>query len=188
MPRELRAFLPTLGDPVGLIRTFTGDPGLWLPEARQIGPDRWTMSVRAGAWSRRVEAHVGAHWRAGRTNWRALSWDPVSEESDRWPIERLLPSLDGEIGLHVTDTDATLMLDGRYRPPGGAVGVAIDRAALHLVARSTADRLLADVAARLSSEATVLASEPASDDPRTDPEASALHADATDPAEPRRGS
>jgi hypothetical protein len=152
------AFLPVRGEPLWLVRAFVGDPGRWLPDAAHSGPDTWTMTLRAGAWAHRVETQLGDPWRSGLSRWRSLSWDPVpSDDRDGWPVGRLLPSLDGELGLYTSDGDITLVLDGRYRPPGGAVGAAIDRVALHRVARGTTERLLSDIAGHLVAEAGLLA-------------------------------
>lgn len=167
MTRTVRAFLPVPGDATALRRAFVGDPGRWLPEARHTGPDRWAMTVRAGQLARTVEARVGEPWRAGGTQWRSLGWEPAADDG----TDRLLPSLDGELGLHVLEGVATAVLDARYHPPGGPVGAALDGVALHRVARSTAQRLLADVAAGLTAE-SLLALEPvvADEDPGTGPD------------------
>lgn len=153
MASTIRAFLPVSGDPPALRRAFVADPGRWLPEARPVGPDRWAFTVHAGQLSQRVEARVGSAWRVGGSQWRSLSWDPASEQPAT--LERLLPSLDGELGLHVLDGLVTLVLDARYRPPGGALGATLDDLALHRVARGTAERLLAAIAARLTAESVL---------------------------------
>jgi hypothetical protein len=152
MTRSVRSFLPVPGDPGPLCRAFVDDPARWLPDARHTGPDTWAVTLRAGSWSRPVEMHLGAPWRVGASHWRTVSWEPVSEDGERGPMDRLLPSLEGELGIHVLDGLVTLVLDGRYRPPGGPVGTALDGVALQRVARTTVERLLADLAARLSAE------------------------------------
>lgn len=153
MLRTVQCFLPVAGDPAALRHAFVDLPGRWLPDARQIGPDRWLMTVHAGQLARTVTARIGTPWRAEETHWRSLSWDPVAEDSGSGTFERLLPTLDGELGLNLDAGRATLLLDARYDPPGGAVGTVLDSVALHRVARGTLDRLLADIAARLSAEA-----------------------------------
>lgn len=152
MTRSVRSFLPVPGDPTQLRRAFADDPTRWLPDARPKGPDAWTVTLRAGSWSRRVELHLGSPWRVGGSQWRTIRWWPVAEDGEPSPVDRLLPALDGELGLHVLDDLATLVLDGHYQPPGGPVGSALDGVALQRVARTTVERLLADLAARLSSE------------------------------------
>ena len=154
MTRSVRAFLPVAGDPTALRRAFVGDPSRWLPDARRVGPDRWTLTVRAGQLSRVVEAHLGDPWRAGGSQWRSLAWDPGTQDD---AIERFLPSLEGELGLHVLEGVVTLMLDAEYRAPGGAVGAALDSLGLQRLARMTVERLLADVAARLTAESLLTA-------------------------------
>jgi hypothetical protein len=154
---NVRAFLPVAGEVTGLIRAFEGDPRLWLPSARREGADAWLMTVRAGSFSRTVRATVGNPWRSGPTYWRSVSWDPAPGERDSVPLERFLPSLDGELGLHTGETggSSTLVFDARYLPPGGPLGAAMDAVALHRVARHTVERFVAIVAAGISSEAAL---------------------------------
>ena len=155
--RTIRSFLPLVGDPVSLATAFDGDAMRWLPGARRDGPDAYVMAVRAGSLTRSVRAQVGAPWRAGATRWRSLRWDPVAEDGDPATIDRLLPGLDGELGLHLESAGrVTLLLDARYRPPGGSLGVAVDSIGLHRVALATVERCLEDIAARLAAEALLL--------------------------------
>lgn len=153
MLRTVHCFLPVPGDPAALRAAFVDLPARWLPAARQVGPDRWLMTVHAGHIGRPVTVRVGSPWRADDTHWRSLSWDPVADPAEPSPLERFLPTLDGELGLNLAGDRATLLLDARYDPPGGPVGTALDTMALHRVARGTLDRLLADIAARLTAEA-----------------------------------
>jgi hypothetical protein len=153
---SVRTFLPVVGDVDGLIAAFEGDPKAWLHDAKRDGPDHWLVQVRAGALSRQVRAYIGAPWRAGPTRWRTLSWDPVPGERDAVALERFLPSLDGELGLHVeTDGGATLMFDARYQPPGGALGAAVDAVALHRLAKHSVERFVEGLAAALVAEAAL---------------------------------
>ena len=161
MPRSVRTFLPAVGDPAALGRAFDGDPQRWLPRARQEGPDTWRLTVFAGSLSRPVLVRVGAPWRAGRTHWRTLSWDPVDPDGESSAFDRLLPSLDGELGLHLRrGGPATVVLDARYNPPGGTVGVAVDALALSRVARATVERFLEDVNSKLAAEALLTGTAP----------------------------
>jgi len=149
--RSVRAFLPTSGVPEELSNVFAGSPGRWLPDAELLETSSWSMSLHGGGLNRTVRARVGSVWSSGRTLWRSLSWDPAGGASDS--LARLLPSCDGELGLHRLDQLVTLIFDGRYRPPGGQLGAAMDALALSRVAQGTIDRLVADVAARLSAAA-----------------------------------
>jgi hypothetical protein len=158
---NVRAFLPLVGDLTGLVNAFEGDPRVWLPNARREGADHWLVTVRAGSLSRTVRVTVGSPWRAGTTYWRSLTWDPAPGEHEAVSLERFLPSLDGELGLHAGGASTTLVLDGRYLPPGGPVGAAADAVALHRVARHTVERFVAVVAANLSAEAALHGPTPA---------------------------
>lgn len=67
--------------------------------------------------------------------------------------DRLLLSFDGELGLHLGEPGrTTLVLDGRYQPPGGSIGTAVDTIALHRLARLTTS-LVSTTATRFSAEA-----------------------------------
>jgi hypothetical protein len=167
MARELRTFQP-LGGPAGaLTAAFTSDPSEWLPttssaddtsatDDEESADGSWVFCVHAGSLARRVRATIGRPWHMTRTSWRSISWEPVSISDDRAGVSRMLPPLDGEIGIHIdTSGRATLLLDARYVPPGGALGAAVDAVALHRLARQTGQRFLADVGAGLDRVASV---------------------------------
>ena len=157
MARSVRTFLPVVGDPGSLTRAFEGDPARWLPASRRTGPGQFVVTLRAGAMTQQVTATVGSPWRAGATRWRSLTWEPTAGDGDPRAVDRLLPSLDGELGLNIEAHErVTLIFDGRYEPPGGAVGTAVDVVALNRVADATIQRLVGDITARLSAEATLL--------------------------------
>lgn len=148
MSRSLRSFLPLDTAPDVATAVFRGDPQTWLPGARHVGPDRWVLHVGPAGWDRPVTLTLGSPWEVGRTSWRSFCWEPtVGSEAT---VTRLLPRLDAELGLAVRPGGhATLVLDGRYDPPGGRFGDAIDAAVLGRVATTTVDRLLRDIAAGL---------------------------------------
>ncbi len=156
MSRSVRTFLPVVGDPVAVAAAFDDDPARWLPGARRDGHDRYTIALRAGAFTRTVRAKIGASWCAGETRWRSLAWDSIGDDGDPEVVDHLLPSLDGELGLHTQSGRVTLLLDGRYLPPGGTLGEAIDSLALQRLARTTVERFLEEVTARLAGEALLL--------------------------------
>jgi hypothetical protein len=151
MSRSLRHFLPLEVDPAAATATFTGEVERWLPGARHVGPGRYTIEVGTDALERPVTVTVGDPWHVGSTWWRTCSWEPATDRADGSPVTRLLPSLDAELGLAVRDGRATLLLDGRYDPPGGRLGDAVEAVALGRVARVTVERLLADIASKLGS-------------------------------------
>lgn len=72
-----------------------------------------------------------------------LGWEPLQ-------LERLLPSLDGDLAL--TDAEGgscRLGLTGRYRAPLAGVGKGLDRLALHGLAESSVRNFLAEAEAAL---------------------------------------
>jgi len=155
MARELRTFQPLEGPAGALAAAFTSDPARWLPDPSRDGEepadDTWIFAVHAGSLARRVRATVGQPWHVPRTSWRSVSWEPVTVSDDQTSVNRLLPALDGELGLHVDESGrATLVFDARYLPPGGFLGAAVDAVALHRLARQTGQRFLEDVGVGLS--------------------------------------
>jgi hypothetical protein len=151
MARELRTFQPLEGPAVALSAAFATDPGEWLPDATPDADGTWMLSVHAGSLTRRVRATIGQPWHVTRTSWRSVSWEPISVTEDQTSVSRMLPLLDGELGIHVDESGrATLVLDARYLPPGGLLGAAADAVALHRLARQTGQRFLEDVGVGLS--------------------------------------
>ena len=151
MARELRTFQPLEGPAGALAAAFTNDPGDWLPEPATECEGGWVFAVHAGSLARRVRATVGQTWHATRTSWRSVSWEPVTVAEDHTSVNRMLPPLDGELGIHIDESGrATLVFDARYLPPGGLLGAAVDAVALHRLARQTGQRFLEDVGVGLS--------------------------------------
>ena len=151
MARELRTFQPLEGSAGALTAAFATDPADWLPEASPDQSGSLAFDVHAGSLSRRVRARIGLAWHVTRTSWRSVSWEPVTVTDEQTSVSRMLPALDGELGIHVDESGrATLVLDARYQPPGGLLGAAADAVALHRLARQTGQRFLEDVGVGLS--------------------------------------
>jgi hypothetical protein len=151
MARELRTFQPLEGSAGALAAAFTEEPGAWLPDAHRDPSGGLVFAVHAGSLARRVRARIGQPWHVTRTSWRSVSWEPVSGPEGQVSVSRMLPALDGELGIHVDESGrATLVLDARYLPPGGPIGAAADAVALHRLARQTGQRFLEDVGVGLS--------------------------------------
>jgi hypothetical protein len=152
--RELRTFQPLEGPAGALTAAFAADPSEWLVDASRDPADpkgRLILAVHAGSLARRVRATIGQAWHVTRTSWRSVSWEPVTITEEQTSINRMLPALDGELGIHVDESGrATLVLDARYLPPGGFLGSAVDAVALHRLARQTGQRFLEDVGVGLS--------------------------------------
>ena len=185
MSSSVRTFLPVSGEPAPLLAAFEGDPGRWLPDSRRDGPRQWILPVRAGSLHHTVRVEVGESWRAGTTVWRRVGWEPIASEGDQGLIERALPSLESEVGLHrQADGNCTLVVDAWYEPPGGPLGMAADAVALRRVARRTVDTFLQAVAARLAAEALLV--EPDDEGLHPDDQANGTFQTTTEPgASPR---
>jgi hypothetical protein len=151
MARELRTFQPLEGSAAALAAAFAREPDTWLPDAVPDASGSWVFPVHAGSLTRRVRASIGQPWHVTRTSWRSVSWEPVHVSEDQTSVSRMLPLLDGELGIHADEYGrATLVLDARYLPPGGLLGAAADAVALHRLARQTGQRFLEDVGVGLS--------------------------------------
>jgi hypothetical protein len=69
---------------------------------------------------------------------------------------RLFPKLEADLELAPLGPSRTqLAISARYRPPLGAVGRVVDRAALHVVAEATIKDFLDRVAERLTTSLAV---------------------------------
>jgi hypothetical protein len=130
---------------------FSADPSTWLPQpARYRGDGEWTTTVTGLALRQSVTCRVGTPWTRGTATWRSLTFRPVVEP-DGQGLAPVLPAFHGEIGVIEDDEGvATVVLRGRYRPPGGRLGAAADALALQHVAAGTAQALVDVVAARLA--------------------------------------
>lgn len=148
---QVRVFLPLDGPPADLADRFVGDP-TWLPGAELLADGRWLASLQGGGFRRSVTVRVGDPWTAGTTRWRSISWDPATPDGapPSRLVDWLLPTFDGELGLHDAGETASLVIDGRYQPPGGSLGNAVDELALHRIARRTVEGLAAAIAYALS--------------------------------------
>lgn len=130
---------------------FAGDPEGWLPpSSRRQGRSRWRFALTAGPAARTVTFAVGSVWRVGDATWRSITWTPDPHHGEAVPVERLLPSFTGELGVAGGGSGPVLHLRGRYRPPGGRLGELVDALALHRIARATAADLLDGIAGRLA--------------------------------------
>lgn len=147
MAGQISVFQPAVGDAAALRRSFEAEPW-WLPEGRPTADGDWLVGLSWGRIRRSVVTRVGRPWSASDAVWRSLSWDPTTASTDRAarPLDRLLPAFDGEIGLHLRPDAPSLMVDGRYQPPGGDLGAAVDELAFHRVARTTLQSLLGAIA------------------------------------------
>lgn len=75
---------------------------------------------------------------------RAVQWEAVSASS-------LFPRMEGSIEVQpLSPTESQLSLVGRYQPPLGALGAALDSLVLHRVAEASLHRFFSRVAARIA--------------------------------------
>lgn len=144
MVRELTAVQPLPPGDHGSV--FRGPPDRWLPDPRHIGPSRWRIALGVGGVERFVQCTVGDPWTTRDGLKRRLRWVPLSEERDVLPVERLLPTFDGELFLVGPDATASLLLTGDVEVPLGWLGEAVDAMLLGRAAQRTASTFLQEVA------------------------------------------
>lgn len=155
MARPLTVFLPVTTRLTDATELLLGDPVTWLPAGtRASGPDSYRFVLEGLGVERAVVCTIGTAWRSAEGCWRRLRWQAAASDSDVLPVDRLLPSFDGELGVHGSAAGgASLVLSGTYEVPGGGVGVLLDQMALSRVARRSGERLLHDVAVQLAEHA-----------------------------------
>lgn len=153
MPRQLTTVQPLPPGDHG--PAFRASPSAWLPDPRPAGPDVWQVRLRLGGMSRLVRCHVGDPWTTRDGVQRRLRWTPVSEERDVLPVERLLPTLDGELFLVGPAATPSLLLTGEVDLPFGRLGDAVDAVGLGRAAQRTAAAFLQQVAHGLEADAAL---------------------------------
>lgn len=159
MGRPLTVFLPVPGDRGRSSELLLAPPEAWLPEGSvRGGPDVWWVPLRGAGLHRSVACTVGTPWQTREGTWRSLRWEPVAEEGDVAPFERVLPSFTGELGM-VQDHGGppSLVLTGSYDVPASRIGEMADAALLGRIAHRTATRFLARISAALDDRQSVSA-------------------------------
>ena len=128
--------------------------GSWLvPHLEAASAEGAAVLVRVGpggpAWlGKTVAARLGPAEGAGDALTIALTWEATGPSG-------LFPRFEGELRLSPLDAERSeLVLTGRYRPPLGAAGQALDEAVLTRVARATVRSLLRRVARALEGTAS----------------------------------
>ncbi len=128
---------------------LASDPQSWLPGlAAATGEHGTRLLAEVGFGStvrvrKRVEVEVGEAFRLTGKTIVPIRWSTGSEHSP-------LPEMEGDLEVAPFGPDVSqLSMSGRYRPPLGAVGRAIDRALLNRVAEATVRDFVRRVAAAL---------------------------------------
>lgn len=148
MARELTIVQPL--PPGDHAAVFRGSPDHWLPSPRPTGPGQWRITLHAAGTQRDVTCAVGDPWTTRDGIERHLRWMPLPAEGDVIPVERLLPSLDGELFLVGPSATPSLLLTGMVDVPLGRLGEAVDAVLLGRVAQRTAAGFLTAVAERIA--------------------------------------
>ena len=132
------------------VDAVAADPSWWLPQPLEVlRPGCWRVYLWAWELGALVECVVGDPWRNASGVGRRLRWDPALGGATG-PFARAVPRFEGALRATThEDGTAELILDGRYDPPAGLLGAALDVMLLRLVARRTGDHFLTAVATRL---------------------------------------
>lgn len=132
------------------------NPGSWVPgiaEGAESRGERLLAEVGFPTNSERrvaksVEIELGTPYRIPAKAVLPLTWKAT------W-AEGLFPVLEADLEIAALGAERTqLSISGRYRPPLGAIGRALDRALLHRVAEATIKDFLDGVGATLRDETT----------------------------------
>jgi hypothetical protein len=131
-------------------RVLLGSPEHWLPHmAEDADAAGRTLLAEVGFGSTGMRVEKGVHIEVGHpVTLGAKTLLPI-----RWSAtgpEGLFPSMDADIEVASLGPNRTqLSLSGRYRPPLGKLGEAVDRAVLHRVAEAVVKDFLDRVAERV---------------------------------------
>lgn len=149
---------------------FRGPPEAWLPDPRPAGASQWQVRLRVAGVSRLVRCRVGDPWTTRDGIQRRVEWVPMAENGDVLPVEKWLPTMDGELFLVGPTATPSLLLTGEADVPLGWLGEAVDAMVLGRVTQRTVSAFLQDVARRLAG-----AEEDAADEPVAHPSSSGTH-------------
>jgi hypothetical protein len=124
-------------------------PADWLPTVLRDAEDRGQrllaevgFEVDTRRVDKEVEIQVAAPYRSETKTVLPITWRATGPE-------RLFPQLDADLEIARMGARTQVSLSGRYRPPLGVVGRAIDRTLLHRVAEATVKDFVDRVAERL---------------------------------------
>lgn len=138
----------------GVAEALRRSPDRWLPEPMApYGANHWRIYLWARDVGVLVDCGVGPPVTSGATTTRALTWEPRRSRND--PLwTRAMPRFTGRIAADGDQETGALRLVGWYEPPGGLLGAVADRVIMRHVAEHTARRFVADVARRLTADAS----------------------------------
>ena len=133
---ELHAHADVQGEFAHLAEALLEGPANWMPGMFD-SPTAEIVELHAvgapGRWSRAVRVELGEPSRHGGTVLVPIRWHAVDGEA-------LFPVFDGRLRLRRRATGgARVFLEGRYEPPGGIAGQALDALVMRDVAQSTVD-------------------------------------------------
>ena len=131
-----------LADLIGTGSLDTVSRSAWSEGVARIGPAGPVLGI-----SKLVRIQFSTPVRHGGTTAMALRWEAIGVGGALFPV------LDADITLVPDGEQATLIgLDGVYRPPGGALGAALDKAVMHRIATATIRALLAQIGRAIAGE------------------------------------
>jgi hypothetical protein len=130
-------------------------PEAWVPGLARAAEDRGEHLLAEVGFSvddehrvdKQVEIEFGEPYRIPAKTLLPMAWHATGPE-------QLFPSLDADLEVAAMGPNRTqLSVSARYRPPGGVVGRALDRALLHRVAEATVKDFLDRVGETLKARA-----------------------------------
>lgn len=151
---RLALWVPVTDDPDVVATRLAGAPPTWLPgEAGDRGPGHWSVELTAGPIVRTATCMVGDPAVTGGVLRRRLTWTADPEpagEPDGGPLERALPSFDGDLEVRVVEGRGELHLAGVWSVPEGTIGAVMGPAGSQQLAEAVGRGFLEAVAARVA--------------------------------------
>lgn len=142
-PSRLRVRMAARGSSAAASRVLGAERSAWLGERVAGAEDRYLLDLelRVSDVAPRVSFRKAAYVEVGPLEHR----DGVLSVSISWRAAGMAPLFPVFAG-RLSWSDEELRLDGYYEPPGGNVGIVVDRLLLNIAARATGRRLLERIA------------------------------------------
>lgn len=157
--REIRCY-DYVNHPYDRVRdALSGDAGALFRDATRAASSRAesvASQLRVSLAGLEVAKDIALDVRGVEESRRGAGQPPVTRLQLEWEAAgspRLFPFMRAELSVYpLTATETQLDFAGRYEPPLGALGSAIDAVVLHRIAEASVHRFLADVAGYLRRE------------------------------------
>ena len=161
-PRKLRCY-QYVNRPYEKVRALLRDRGAELfqqaTSSASARADALASTLHVGVAGLELGVDVRIHIRGTRDEAWIAGLAPVTRMALAWEAARAtawFPSMDGELSMWpLFATETQLEIEGRYTPPLGIVGTAVDAMIGHRVAEAAVQRFLEDIVEQIRRELPV---------------------------------